>query len=395
MRSKLQIILSGHSRSEIEAINTLLSNIAGITVDMRLSDDGSIDPLHGVTDLPDVLIVYLNTQADEILKALARRSAAARPVTLVIGTTNTTLMRLAMQAGVRDFYPYPVKEQEIAETLRQIAKEKTAKISGRESRLSAIINAKGGSGASVLACNLAHNMALKTDARIALLDMDLQFGTQALNLNLKPMLGIFEALDRIDSHDIVALNGFFTKHKSGLHLLSTLPSQIGLPGDISVKRLRQLMDLMLTGFDHVVVDLPRLVDPVMNTVLDLADHIVICMQQNVANLRDAQRLISIITKDLDITPDRIIIVINRYQDKTQIQLRDVEKTLHTQAIVCIPNDYKRVSSSLNLGSPLSEIDPGAPITHALSKLAVHLSGIDEHSGVSNNLVGQLFSRLFS
>ncbi|MEI7839768.1 MAG: AAA family ATPase [Methylococcaceae bacterium] len=395
MRTQLKVLLSGRSKPELEELKIFFLKLSNINLETRFSSDEYIDPLHGIKTLPDILILHLNAQAESTLKALMNKILLTRPVILVISSdyNNPNLIRLAMQAGARDFYSYPIIEEELVDVIKQIFREKIAKTIGQQSRLTAVMNAKGGSGASIIACNIAHIMSVKSDARIALLDMDLQFGTQTLNFDLKPKLGIFEALEQIDSHDIVTLGGFLTNHKSGLSLLSALPDQIGLPGDISSENLGKLLDLMLIGFNHVVVDLPRLVDPVMSTVLDHADRIVICIQQNVANLRDAQRLIRIMTHELEISQEKIIVVINRYQDGSQIRLHDVQQTSHIETIICIPNDYARVNSSLNLGSPLFDIAPKSQITIALSKLAMDLNDVEEP--LPKTSFKNFFSRFFS
>jgi len=62
-----------------------------------------------------------------------------------------------------------------------------------------------------------------------------------------------------------------------------------------------------------VVDLPRLIDPLFNLIMEQADHIIVVMQQELSSVRDAQRLIQVITQDLGQSVDRIIPILNRYE----------------------------------------------------------------------------------
>ena len=102
---------------------------------------------------------------------------------------------------------------------------------------------------------------------------------------------------------------------------------MSLPDEVSAKRLGQLLDLMMTGYEHVIVDLPRLVDPLMSIVVERAEQIVICIQQNVANIRDATRLINIMRNDLEIPAHRFTAVVNRYQPDHPVRIIDIEQTL--------------------------------------------------------------------
>lgn len=353
--------------------------MSGLELHTHLSDHHHIDPLYGITAFPDVLILHLDEQAEAVLKALANKPTNTRPVTLAISSCgdNTQLMRLAMQAGVRDFYPYPVPEREIADTLRHIAREQSAKSANNDTQLTVMLNAKNGSGASTLACNVAHILATQANTKVSLLDLDMQFGTQILNFDLHPQQGFFEALPLIETLDVVALNTFLTAHKSGVHLLAALPDQIALPGEVPIKQFKQLLELLRNGYDHILIDLPRMIDPLMNSAIDSADKIVICVQQNVANLRDAQRLLRVLKQDMDVSDDRILIAVNRYQNNLQIQLGDIEQTLQIPNLICIPNDFIRVSHSLNLGVPLLESAPGTHVSQALMKLTNTIAGIKE------------------
>ncbi len=147
----------------------------------------------------------------------------------------------------------------------------------------------------------------------------------------------------------------------------------------------------MTGYEHVVVDLPRLVDPLMSVVMERAERILICIQQNVANLRDATRLMQIATNDLEIPAQRFTAVVNRYQPDHSVRVADIEQTLRTQSPVLIPNDFKRVSAAENLCEPVYAYAPNAPISRALVKFGVSLSGKAEAR--KKGVIGQLFSRI--
>ena len=61
---------------------------------------------------------------------------------------------------------------------------------------------------------------------------------------------------------------------------------------VSAQHLNQLVNLAVRNRDHVVVDLPRRIDPVTALVIERATQLVLIVQQSVATLRDATRLLT-------------------------------------------------------------------------------------------------------
>ena len=227
---------------------------------------------------------------EEELNALSARPAAGRPPVLVVGPgTDIRMLRHAMQAGARDFLTQPVAAGELSVALRQIAREQSRSGASATSRLTAVINAKGGSGATLVACNLAHVMATVAQLRVAVVDLDLQFGTLPLYLDLTPTHGVLQTLISADSLDTVALEACMAKHQSGLHVLGPVPNELVLPGEISAHNVERLLGVAALAYEHVVVDLPRHFDQVTLTVMERADQVVLIMQQSVTHVRGAKR----------------------------------------------------------------------------------------------------------
>jgi pilus assembly protein CpaE len=72
--------------------------------------------------------------------------------------------------------------------------------------------------------------------RTALLDMDRQFGTLPLYLDLTPREGVIAALANADQIDTVALEGYMLKHPSGLRLLASMSEELASPWEIPQDR---------------------------------------------------------------------------------------------------------------------------------------------------------------
>lgn len=393
MKEALSLLISGRSKADMENVALILEGHPELKVASRLISNGHVDPLHGLKKLPDVLMVVLGEQWEEELKALTAYSSSARPRIIALGPDgDTKLLRAAMQAGARDFLSCPPLAEELLSCIERIAQEITTDSGGVNGTITAVINAKGGSGASFLACNLAQILAAHQKQRVALLDMDLQFGMLPIYLNLPAQDSLLAALNNADHLDTVALQGHMMQHESGLHLLSSMSDHVPLPWEIPTDSVARLIDCAKDAYEHVVIDLPRLIDPTTSLVLEHADRILVIMQQSVTHLRDAKRLFHVITKELLVPEAHLHLVINRYDKKSPVSVDDIKDTLKCNSVFYVPNDFARASQAINLGTPLYEIGRNALITRSIFEIADRLTPSAEQAG-KGRLRGAL-SQLF-
>lgn len=379
MRYRLNILLAGRARDELGFLETLLRSQGDIDVTTKLIVNGHADPLYDVFPLPDALVLLVSERWEAELTALCERPNSERPSLLVVGPKgNVELIRLAMRAGARDFFSPPIDDGEISQFVRHLARDKIVDPNRESARLTAVINAKGGSGASVVAANLAHILAGR-GRRALLMDLDVQFGSLPLYLNLTPKNGLIGALEAADSLDVVALEGYVQSHDSGLDLLASAPEDMVTIAEVPESRIDMLIQVLGQAYDDVVVDLPRWISGPTAAVLERADRILLVMEQSVAHLRDARRLRDILHHELRLTAAQLTIVVNRYDKRSAVGLGDICDALPGASVLTLPNDFKRVSHSINVGSPLREMARKAPVTRKLEALADSLASRDTES----------------
>jgi pilus assembly protein CpaE len=296
-------------------------------------------------------------------------------------------MRLAMQAGARDVLPEPVAETELVAALNRLVMEVRTG-SGTEGKLLAVISAKGGSGGTMLACNLAQQLSMKGGSTL-LLDMDLQFGSVTHYLDVAQAHSHLEVLHQIDGMDSVALRGFCSHFSPTLHVLGGRAGELCLPQDAQPEQLDTLMQLARASYDWVVIDLPRQIDHLTGSVLEQVDRVYVVVQQSVSHLRDASSLVRILREDLGVRGDQLQIVVNRYDKTAAVSLKDIGEALRCTNLSKLPNDFNLVSQSQNTGVPLGLHAPKAAITVALRNVADDLLG--------NQMAGKkgVFKRAFN
>lgn len=324
-----------------------------------------------------IVIINLTDNGLKELQALNEIDGKKASIVIIGDHKNIELLSLALRAGVKDFIDYHDYESKLDGVFCNIKKSISNTCgNGNVRRLNAIINAKGGSGASFIASNVAYILSKNTDSKVALVDLDFQFGSIGLNFDKTPKYTISEALNSIDDLDSVSLEAYMSKYNENLSLLLPSPADILLPGEINVSNLNRMLELLQVNYSRIVVDLPRLIDPVSSMIMEQADHITLVIQQSLAQFRDGRRLIQILNKDLDIPLDRISIVANRYDPKNSLRIDDLKNMVKHDNVYMIANDFERVANASNLGVPLCESSANSKIAHDLKELAKSLGKVE-------------------
>ncbi|WP_162232271.1 AAA family ATPase [Methylogaea oryzae] len=196
-----QLLISGDGEIGQAALADHFRRCGGY--DVRVCPVSELPHL-GQDTLPDVLLLFLShTGAEQDLGVLEQLSNFAHVPILVVGPgDNTQLMRKAMRFGVKDYLVAPADDEECYNAVRHVLFQRQANSAlGGAGQLVAFINAKGGSGSSLLACNVADLMAATLKLPTCLVDLDLQFGSVATHLDLTPERHLLEAINIIDELD--------------------------------------------------------------------------------------------------------------------------------------------------------------------------------------------------
>ena len=378
MSKRSNILIVSRSSAAVDALHGHLSADGRDEVATRVMTNGHADPLHGVGVVPDVLILRVNEATTAELDEFIARPVNQRCPLIVVGNSQeASWMRLAMQAGARDFLSEPVSSEALIAAVDRIVEEKTQNgTTGRQ--IVAFVNAKGGVGSSFLSANFAH-ICQDTCRNTVLVDLDRQFTALPQYLDVKIQRGLSEAFEVAHELDSVAIDAFLSEHSSGLRLLGERDDFFIHFGVIesAPHRVEQLLDvlrLLDAKFDRIVVDVPRNLDALGIATLERADHIVLVMQQSVPCIRDAARMKSILTQNLNIESERLKVLVNRYQSNAPASLDDIKTALNVRSPILIPNHFSSVSHSIDTGVPIADGAANSPVTKALKVMADELNG---------------------
>lgn len=317
---------------------------------------------------PSAVIVVLNKVPLDSEFAFIKNLSTAHPGTAVITASEDTASSLVLRSirsGAHEFLQLPIDAQEFRTVVERIqelrlASDESAKKLGR---LIAIFSGKGGSGVSFFATNLAAAMNVPS----LLVDLNLQAGDAASFLGLDARFSITDFVKNRARLDDALIQSFLTPHSPGLSLLAA-PPEPHEAEEIKPTDVTEVLHLLRQRFDCVVVDLPHTFDSTTVAALDAADDIISVLTLDIPGIRSTNRALKVFNR-LGYPRTKVHLVVNRWSKSIDVQLQKVETHLDEQMIGLIPNDYRKVMDSINLGKPLVQSEPSSKIASEIKRIA--------------------------
>lgn len=356
VRSRLQALL-GQERP-----NTQLTTVAAA----RAAVDQASEPT--------VLVFGPGVPSQDALDVARDVEAGLHPVAVVIvaAALDTASLREALRAGVSDALAIGELDAEeltaAVDRARSDAAERMPRSGSREEappgRVITVFSTKGGCGKSLVASNLAV-LLQQTDAKVALVDLDLQSGDLAIMLQVLPSLSIYDASLAADRLDIESMPGYMTLHASGVDLLAA-PMEPSLSEAVSPDAVGTMLGLLRQMYDYVVVDGPAFFTDQVLVAIDQTDALVLVASLDVPSVKSL-RTATMTLHQLGYPREQVRTVLNRADSNVGLRVAEVEKSLGTDIDVLLPSS-RDVPLSINQGAPLAADRRRSDVVRAIEKL---------------------------
>jgi pilus assembly protein CpaE len=323
---------------------------------------------------PDLLILDTAAGQRELLEKLDRLAEHVDPGTkvLIIGASNDIgFYRELMRRGISEYLVAPQQPLGLIRSIAALYANPERPFAGK---VIACVGAKGGVGSSTIAHNLAWLLAERFEANTTIIDLDLPFGTAALDFNQEPQQTVAEALMSPDRVDEVFLDRSLTRQTDRL-LLFCAPGSIDKDLDVGPEAYEAVIDTVRRTSPYVVLDLPHLWSPWVRDALVGADEIVIVATPELASLRNTKNLLDRIkaARPLDASPS-IVLNMTGMPKRPEIPLKDFADALGVTPETVLPFEPHVFGTAANNGQMIPELAPGSKITASLEALAASLVG---------------------
>jgi pilus assembly protein CpaE len=319
----------------------------------------------------DAVLVDLDSDPEEAL-GLVEIICSHASVTVMVFSESADPEQLVrcMRAGAREFLSFPLEPEVMEEALvRAAARRPQARRDRRSTgRLLTFLGAKGGAGATMVACNFAVSLARESRQKTLLIDLDLPLGDAALNMGITAEFSTIDALQAKERLDGRFLNQILVKHSSGVWVLAA-PGRF-LQYEPNVEAIDRLLQVARQEFDNVVVDMGSKLDMMGTAAYREATIFYLVTQSSIPELRNSNRLVQQFFAG---PAPRLEIVINRYESRTLgVSEEHITKALTRPAQWKVPNDYASVRKMQINATPLVLSD--SAITRQIKQMVASVTG---------------------
>ena len=297
-------------------------------------------------------------------------------VLLLCATHTPEFLINSMRAGVREVLPSPAPPAALQAAINRVQ----AKLKGKEPRVAckvlAFVSCKGGSGATFLATNLGYQLA--ESKSVLLIDLNLQFG-DALSFvhEGKPASTIADVVSDIGRLD-ASLLAASTVAISPNYAILAAPEEPSQAMQVKPEHIEALLDLAVTQYDFVLLDIGRVLDTLSIRALDRCDQIFPVFQPNIPALRATVRFLQVCAS-LGYGAENLVPIANRFDTTSDISLEAMRKTLGVRRIETVANSFKEVNASINQGVALACGGRASVVTRNLAKFALTLVPTKPHA----------------
>jgi pilus assembly protein CpaE len=350
--------------------------------------------IEAYSSMPTPNVIILESEAGiDILAGLDQLATVCDPGTrvVVIGSEEDDApYRELVRRGVNDYIVGPVETLDVVRAICGLFAASEAVATGR---LIAVVGAKGGVGASTIAHNVAWMIARDLALDSVVIDLDLAFGTASLDYNQDPMQGIANAVFQPDRPDTALMERLLAKCTDRLSLLAA-PAMLDRVYDFGAEAFDAIFDTLRMTTPCIVLDIPHQWSGWTKRALVSADDILIVAEPDLANLRNAKNMLSVLrsARPNDRAPLYCLNQIGMHK-RPEIDVRGFAKAIESQPIAAIPFDSRLFGTAANNGQMIAEISSGHRITEMFREIAHQMTGRGEFKKPRRSLLTPILSKL--
>lgn len=327
---------------------------------------------------PDILVVdFADIEAPD--SALRTLRTLCTPSTKIVGigsVNDVHLFHSLIDAGATDYLVKPFTPEEFAGVIEHVTLGSKDNEGNSNARTVLLTGIRGGVGASSLITGIGWHLAERVGINVAVVDLDLIFGTVALEYDLEPSHGLREILEnpeRVDSLFIDSAVVHATDHLSILAAEELLED----PPDIKAGAMDLLIAELSKKSDCIFVDVPCALLVAHPEIMAQADHLAIVSEMKLAAIRDIMRLATFVRDSGHELSMSVIANKVSSKDKPEVTKKEFSRGIGMPVDFVLPWDPKALIEAAKSGRAVTDAVSKSPLSRAIVNIAMTLSCHEE------------------
>lgn len=323
---------------------------------------------------PDVVLLDVTHLRDPLEEVVRRiRSTGAQPAVFALHTTaEPSSILTALRAGVSE-YLYPPFHEHLKAALERLAhtREKAQEGRRRGGKTIAFVSAKGGCGATTIACHVSVELPHQVKGKVLLADLDLQSGLIGFLVKTKSTYSVADAVNNIQRLDQNYWRALVSNGIPDLEIITapTTPAAKQLPA----LQLKQVLAFARTQYDWTVLDLGRNLNASTLSILDLIDETYLVTTHEVPALHQAKQMIQFML-DSGYPRANLRLILNRAPKRAEVTIGELEDMLGLPFYESVVDDYHSLQDAYADGRLLNG---NSNLGKVFGRLTAKIAGVAE------------------
>ena len=323
---------------------------------------------------PDVMILDITKLRDPMELVIQRiRSTRSQPAVCVLHKTkDPEAILAAFHAGATEFL-FPPFDRSLKEALGRIAKEKETEAESHQhnGKIFAFVSAKGGCGATTIACHAALELVGRRRGKVLLADLDFESGLIGFLVKSNMPYSIADAAHNLSHLDESYWHGLVFTGIPDLDVITAPPP--ATPGLISPDQVEPVISFARTLYDWIVLDLGRNLNAHTLGILRDIDGLYVVTTYEIPALHQAKGLIQTVLH-AGYPQEHLHLLMNRVPKHSEVTLDEIGKMLGFPVTETIPNDYGSLQEAYTEGRL---VNPDGLLGKSFAHLVAHMAGLEE------------------
>jgi pilus assembly protein CpaE len=299
---------------------------------------------------------------------------------LALNTTGVTGPVLECFRAGADEYLFPPLAEGLKKALERRAAERRKSDSAKPAgKIIVFLSAKGGCGATTLACHVAVELSRlnprrrgnEADHSVLLADLDVSAGTVGFLMKSKCPYSIADALNNVHRLDASYWKALVSNGIPGLEVISA-PTAIAAKQPPKPAEIRDVLEFVRKQYQWTVADAGRGIGESTMTAIESADEACLVTTPEIPALHQTRQILQRLL-DGGYKKEHLRLIVNRVPKRAGTRPEELQEMLGIPLFAVVPDCYAELHEAYSQGQLLPA---GSVLGECMERLARKLAGAE-------------------
>jgi pilus assembly protein CpaE len=322
---------------------------------------------------PDVLVLDVSNLIDQLPETVNKiRDSSVSPMLIALNDiADPESILAALRAGFHE-YLFPPLHNNLRSALERRSEERERVREGsRKGKVIGFLSAKGGCGATTLACHTAIEIQKLNKFDILLADMDFESGMVHFLMKTKSTYSVQDAFNNLHRLDASFWKAIISNGIPRMEII-TAPTPVSMKHQPRPEQLQQVLRFIRQNYDWSFVDMGRNLSFLGMSVLDEFDETCLISTLDVPALHQAKNIVQTLI-NTGYARTRLRLILNRVPQRLEVTPEEIEKMFGIPVFAVLTDEYQDLYDAYAEGRLVSE----GKLARQIHSMSMKMAGVQE------------------